>query len=216
MEHMQRMVRDFHETFSHTINERPSVPTYEDRKLRARLIAEEFLEYIEASNKQSIVGVADALADLLYVIMGAALTWGIDMEPIFDEVHRSNMTKVGGHKDEHGKWIKPESYSPADLVELIIDQCGRINPGSPGSSDKEETLPCPKCGLQRDDTAYRRAQDYSRKLINRYKEREETFLQTEGCNPGGRELVFANGLSIQLSDMCPWCDFEILRKALGF
>ena len=64
--------------------------------------------------------VAKELADLLYVVYGTAVSYGIDMEPVFREVHRSNLSKVGGYKRDDGKWVKPATYSPACL-ESILD-----------------------------------------------------------------------------------------------
>jgi predicted HAD superfamily Cof-like phosphohydrolase len=65
---------------------------------------------------------AKELADLLYVVYGTAVSLGIDMEPVFKEVHRSNMSKVGGYKREDGKWVKPPTYSPADILPIIKNQ----------------------------------------------------------------------------------------------
>jgi predicted HAD superfamily Cof-like phosphohydrolase len=99
------------------------VPPEERKKLRLELIREEFKELTEASDANDIVAVADALADLLYVVHGAALEWGIPMDPCYKEVHRSNMTKVFPdgtvHKREDGKVLKPPTYSPADLVTIL-------------------------------------------------------------------------------------------------
>lgn len=62
---------------------------------------------------------ADALGDLLYVVFGAAVTFGIDMGPIFDEIHRSNMTKIGGPVRPDGKRLKPATYEPPNLKPLL-------------------------------------------------------------------------------------------------
>jgi predicted HAD superfamily Cof-like phosphohydrolase len=66
-------------------------------------------------NAVDLVGLADALADLDYVVEGTRIAFGIDGKPIADEVHRSNMSKVGGHRRADGKWEKPDTYSPADV-----------------------------------------------------------------------------------------------------
>ena len=66
-------------------------------------------------NAVDVVELADALADLDYVVEGTRIAFGIDGMPIADEVHRSNMSKVGGHRREDGKWEKPETYSKADI-----------------------------------------------------------------------------------------------------
>ncbi len=62
------------------------------------------------------------MADLLYVVYGAAVSYGIDMDPVFREVHRSNMSKVGGYKRADGKWVKPATYSPACIEPIVAEQ----------------------------------------------------------------------------------------------
>jgi predicted HAD superfamily Cof-like phosphohydrolase len=66
-------------------------------------------------NAVDIVELADALADLDYVVEGTRIAFNINGKPIANEVHRSNMSKIGGHRREDGKWIKPNTYSPADI-----------------------------------------------------------------------------------------------------
>ena len=58
----------------------------------------------------------------MYVVYGTAISYGIDMEPVFKEVQRSNMSKVGGYKREDGKWVKPPTYSPADIAPILALQ----------------------------------------------------------------------------------------------
>lgn len=104
MNKMQKQVQAFHEAFGHTVNEQPRIPSIDDIKLRILLMQEELLgkgELAESMENQDLIGVADGLADLLYVTIGTAVVFGIDIEPIFDEVHRSNMSKLG----EDGKPI---------------------------------------------------------------------------------------------------------------
>ena len=98
MNKMQKQVQAFHEAFGHTVNEQPRIPSIDDIKLRILLMQEELLgkgELAESMENQDLIGVADGLADLLYVTIGTAVVFGIDIEPIFDEVHRSNMSKLG-------------------------------------------------------------------------------------------------------------------------
>ena len=122
MSKVQEQVKQFHKTFDYPINKIPTLETKEQQTLRINLIQEEFHELVHAVAEKNIVGIADALGDLLYVIYGAAVTFGIDMDPISDEIHRSNMTKVGGHKREDGKWIKPDTYEPPKIKEIILKQ----------------------------------------------------------------------------------------------
>jgi predicted HAD superfamily Cof-like phosphohydrolase len=86
------------------------------------LIQEEFDELKAAFDQGDVNAVAKELADLLYVVYGTAVSCGIDMEPVFREVHRSNMTKVGGHKRADGKWVKPADYSPASIAPILQAQ----------------------------------------------------------------------------------------------
>jgi predicted HAD superfamily Cof-like phosphohydrolase len=86
------------------------------------LIQEELDELKEAMGQDDLAAVAKEMADLLYVVYGTAVSYGIDMEPVFREVHRSNLSKVGGYKRADGKWVKPPSYSPACLQPILEEQ----------------------------------------------------------------------------------------------
>jgi predicted HAD superfamily Cof-like phosphohydrolase len=112
-------VREFHEHFSHTLGEwPPSVPTY---KLRLDLIDEEFTELWNEFifGELDKVKIAKELADLLYVVFGAAVAFGIPIKEVFDEVHKSNMSKLGEDgKPEYrsdGKVMKGPNYQPPQL-----------------------------------------------------------------------------------------------------
>jgi len=133
----QKMVREFRTMFEQTVNRVPTVVSKEDRKLVLCLIYEEFLELCDAvgavtnlppefeiiaEDVTDLERTADALTDLDYVVKGGLVCYGMDGEPLFAEIHRSNMTKIGGHKNAHGKWIKPETYSPAKLKPLLLEQ----------------------------------------------------------------------------------------------
>ncbi|MCS6316424.1 MAG: hypothetical protein H8K05_01300 [Nitrospira sp.] len=118
----QAMVEEFHRKFEIAISDRPSIPEDATRQLRVRLIQEEFEELQEAMAAQDLPGVAKELADLLYVVYGTAVSYGMDMDPVFREVHRSNLSKVGGYKRADGKWVKPPTYSPAQVAPLLAAQ----------------------------------------------------------------------------------------------
>ncbi len=124
MNNAQRMVQEFHKQFEIHVSPTPSIPDEPTQILRKRLIQEEFDELQEAMQEKDLPSIAKELADLLYVVYGTAVSLGIDMEPVFQEVHRSNMSKVGGHKREDGKWVKPPTYSPAQLDGLLAAQMG--------------------------------------------------------------------------------------------
>jgi predicted HAD superfamily Cof-like phosphohydrolase len=122
MTEAQRMVEEFHRRFDIVVGAAPAVPDEDTTALRLRLIQEESDELREALGQKDLTAVAKELADLLYVVYGTAVSCGIDMEPVFREVHRSNMSKVGGHKRADGKWVKPPGYSPADLQPILAAQ----------------------------------------------------------------------------------------------
>lgn len=89
-------VADFHRTFKHPIEPEPLIPAPERCQLRVSLLAEELKELEEAIMQQDLVGIADALCDLQYVLSGAVLEFGLGhkFKALFDEVQRSNMSKV--------------------------------------------------------------------------------------------------------------------------
>jgi predicted HAD superfamily Cof-like phosphohydrolase len=118
----QLQVRDFHRAFNILEKETPTIPDEKTKILRMNLIKEEVAELEEAFNNNDIIKIADGIADILYVVYGTAISCGLDMEPLFQEVHRSNMTKIGGYKRKDGKWIKPDTYEKADLWPIIMAQ----------------------------------------------------------------------------------------------
>lgn len=118
----QEKVRTFHETFDLETANSPRSLTDPEWGRRYKLIDEELGEYAEAAANDDLVGVADAICDLLYVVLGTAVEHGIDIAPCFEEVHRSNMTKVGGYKNEYGKWVKGPNYVRPELEPIIEEQ----------------------------------------------------------------------------------------------
>lgn len=122
MKEAMEQVTEFHRAFGHPVNDSINLGDRGRTKdLRVRLIKEEVEEYIEAEENDDMVGIADAFADIIYVICGAALTYGIPLTEIFDEVHRSNMTKFtkGWSIREDGKVLKGEGYEPPRIREII-------------------------------------------------------------------------------------------------
>lgn len=116
------MVLDFHKKYGCIRNERPAVPSAELRLLRTRLIIEEAAEFANAASRSDFVEMVDALCDLLYVTYGAAVVMGVDLEPIFAEVQRSNMTKDGGGHDSAGKVEKGPNFEPPNIVGQLQQQ----------------------------------------------------------------------------------------------
>jgi len=118
----QSMVEEFHAKFDILVQGSPTAVGEDTKRLRIRLIQEEFDELKEAMTEGNLAALAKEMADLLYVVYGTAVSYGIDMEPVFREVHRSNLSKVGGYKREDGKWVKPPTYSPADIESVLVTQ----------------------------------------------------------------------------------------------
>lgn len=120
----QHMVREFHERFGAPVNDRPTWCGDAVHRLRVALIDEELAEFRNAGEAQNLVEIADALADLLYVVYGAGVTYGIDLEPVFREIHRSNMSKGDPEvvRRPDGKILKGPNYQPPDVRALLEDQ----------------------------------------------------------------------------------------------
>lgn len=89
-------VAEFHTTFKHPIEATPIIPAKERCELRISLIAEELKELQQAIADNDLVEIADAFCDLQYVLSGAILEFGLSekFKTLFDEVHRSNMSKA--------------------------------------------------------------------------------------------------------------------------
>jgi predicted HAD superfamily Cof-like phosphohydrolase len=128
MEKSQEMVKEFHEKFDSYVGIVPELPEDSELALRLHLIMEEQLELSVAMMDHNFVEVVKELGDLLYVAYGTAVACGADMEPIMQEIHRSNMSKLQPDGSvayrEDGKILKPDTYSPADLKPIIEKQLG--------------------------------------------------------------------------------------------
>lgn len=123
---MQAKVEEFMKACGQEVKTRPELVDEKTRVLRKDLMVEELEgvdELLWSMHKGDIVGIADGLADLLYVVLGTAAAYGIDAEAVFNEVHRSNMTKVGPDgtviRREDGKILKPDTFSPADVATVV-------------------------------------------------------------------------------------------------
>lgn len=117
------MVREFITTFGQHISDTPAIQPRKIAWLRLKLILEEVMELMAAMWKRDLVGIADALADILYVVHGMAIAYGIDLDACFREVHSSNMSKLGNdgkpvyRKD--GKVSKGPAYRKPDLRKVM-------------------------------------------------------------------------------------------------
>lgn len=100
----------------------PGNPTDDIISLRLNLVNEECDELCDACSEYDLIGIADALADLQYVLNGMAIAFGIDLRRVHTEVHRANMTKTGGVRREDGKVLKPANWNAPDIERILETQ----------------------------------------------------------------------------------------------
>ena len=124
---------EFHKAFGHPIDE---VMTVDNLELRRSLITEEYQELMEEISSISLdlargrkppeerkANLLKELCDLQYVISGMAVAFGMPLQPAFNRVHASNMSKLGADGKpiyrEDGKVMKGSNYRPPDLTDLV-------------------------------------------------------------------------------------------------
>ena len=113
----------FMSTFGQEVKKKSELSSEKINSLRLNLIQEELDELTKAIKENDILEVADALTDILYVTYGAGHAFGVDLDKCFDEVQKSNMSKLG--KDgkpifnEFGKVMKGPDYFKPDLSKFI-------------------------------------------------------------------------------------------------
>ena len=122
---LEQMARAFHEAAGLKLPPGPTLDIgaeFVSDEVRQRILDEEVRELRFAVVTSDLTGIADALADIAYVIAGTAVTYGLPFDAILAEVHRSNMTKFGpdGPKVRaDGKIIKGPGYEPPCIAELL-------------------------------------------------------------------------------------------------
>jgi predicted HAD superfamily Cof-like phosphohydrolase len=116
-------VKKFMETFGQEVKNKAEFPDEKIQNLRVSLIEEELSELKEAIKNKDIKEVADALTDILYVTYGAGHAFGIDLDQCFDEVQRSNMSKLDENGkpifNEYGKVLKGPNYFKPNLEKFV-------------------------------------------------------------------------------------------------
>ena len=119
-------VQAFHKAFKIDCADAPTVDLPDQiKELRFRLMEEENQEYLEAAKNNDLVEVADALGDMLYILCGTILSHGMQhkIEEVFDEIQRSNMSKLGADGEpiyrEDGKVMKGPNYFKPDIVKIL-------------------------------------------------------------------------------------------------
>ena len=117
-------VGKFMETFGQEVKSKSSLSSEKINSLRVSLIEEELEELKQAIREKNLLEVADALTDLLYVTYGAGHAFGINLDKCFDEVQKSNMSKLGldGKPiySDKGKVLKGPKYFKPDLSNFLV------------------------------------------------------------------------------------------------
>ena len=117
-------VRLFMTTFGQEVKNKASLSSENINNLRINLIEEELNEFKEAVKKKDLKEAADALTDILYVTYGAGHAFGINLDKCFEEVQKSNMSKLGDDGkpiyNEKGKVMKGPKYFKPDLKKFLV------------------------------------------------------------------------------------------------
>ena len=113
----------FMKTFGQEVKSKPGLGNVKINKLRIDLIDEELKELKYALQTNDLKEVADALTDILYVTYGAGHAFGINLDKCFEEVQKSNMSKLGDDGEpiynEHGKVMKGPKYFKPNLKKFL-------------------------------------------------------------------------------------------------
>lgn len=121
---MTDCVTEFHRTYGQPVAKTPALIDHERFLLRLNLIEEELDEFVHAAVDYDLTGIADALGDLIYVVIGAALEYGIPIDEVVTEIHRSNLSKLDEngkpiYRKSDGKVLKGPNYSPPVLKPIL-------------------------------------------------------------------------------------------------
>jgi predicted HAD superfamily Cof-like phosphohydrolase len=126
MQKQLNAVKEFHEAFGLGVSQEPKGHLGEQvNRLRFDLMKEENEEYLEAVQNNDLVEIADALGDMLYILCGTILEHGLQhkIEEVFDEIQRSNMSKLGEDGKpiyrEDGKVMKGPNYFKPNFEEIL-------------------------------------------------------------------------------------------------
>jgi predicted HAD superfamily Cof-like phosphohydrolase len=124
----QQMVTEFHQAFGLPVaTELAGTVQGELAELRLRLLDEEVAELHKAIDSDDLVNAAQELADIIYVTYGHAIVLGVDLDAVFAEVHRANMSKLENGRPvmrEDGKVLKGSNYQAPDISSILLRQGG--------------------------------------------------------------------------------------------
>ena len=121
-----KAVTEFHNAFRLSVEHKPkSEISSEITELRYNLMKEENEEYFQAVKSNDLIEIGDALGDMLYILCGTIISHGFQdkIEAIFDEIQRSNMSKLGADGKpiyrEDGKVLKGPNYFKPDIEKIL-------------------------------------------------------------------------------------------------
>jgi predicted HAD superfamily Cof-like phosphohydrolase len=115
---VRRDLIKFHRHFGCTIGESPAIPDDVTVELRCKLIDEEYRELMDAIDRDDLPAIAKEAIDLIYVVGGTLVAYGIDPVPVWRAVHESNMTKDGTKRADM-KILKGDGYRPPEIAKLV-------------------------------------------------------------------------------------------------
>ena len=114
----------FMKTFGQEVKSKPSLSSDKINNLRINLIEEELKELKEAIKNGDLKETIDALTDILYVTYGAGHSFGVNLDECFEEVQKSNMSKLGSDGkpiyNEQGKVMEGPKYFKPDLKKFLF------------------------------------------------------------------------------------------------
>lgn len=122
MSNMYQDVKEFQTAVGQHVGQAPEFPNGPERALRMKLLEEEFNEYQQGEYKNDLENIAKELADIVYIVCGTAVSYGIPLDKVFDAVHASNMAKLIDGKPirrDDGKILKPEGWTPPDIKKVL-------------------------------------------------------------------------------------------------
>ena len=115
-------VKEFQTAVGQHVGQVPEFPSDSERDLRIRLLKEEWDEYIQGECRNDLENIAKELADIIYIVCGTAVSYGIPLDRVFAEVHASNMAKLVDGKPVRradGKILKPDGWTPPDIKKIL-------------------------------------------------------------------------------------------------
>lgn len=119
---VEQMVKAFHQKYKCVMAAKPTLPAKKTVALRKRLLKEEVKELCKALDEGNLAHIAKEACDVVYVVVGILVTYGIPFIDVFQAVHSSNMTKTGDTRGD-GKILKGPDYIPPDsYIEHLLKE----------------------------------------------------------------------------------------------